>query len=147
MSTPLVFDEAWLKDYTRRTGKTVQGERGGRPSSVRCADTFPSGKARRTKYGNIRTETEDGSFDSKHEAREFEKLKLLARAGEIRAIARQVTFYLPGGVKYLADFVVWRADGKIEVMDAKSEATKKDKVYRIKKRLMLDTFGIEIEEV
>lgn len=137
----LVFDEKWLREYEKRTGKTARETFSGKGG----AGIAPPPK--RAKYGNVKTVTEDGTFDSRHEAREFEKLKLLARAGEIRAIARQVTFYLPGGVKYLADFVVWGADGKITVMDAKSEATKKDRVYRIKKRLMLDTFGIDIKEV
>ena len=132
----LTVDEAWLKSYTERTGKTVQGA--GKPAT---------NTAKRNKYGNVKTETDDGTFDSRHEAKVYEELKLRARAGEITVIGRQVTFYLPGGVRYIADFVILTADGKTEVLDAKSEATKKDKVYRIKKRLMMDTFGIEIKEV
>lgn len=158
----LTVDEKWLKDYTARTGKGVKGEGDGRPHPSAAPTAYPEGKPRgtagasprptvegkpRNKYGNIRVETEDGTFDSKHEARVWEELKIRAKAGKIRAVGRQVTFFLPGGIKYLADFVVWTDDGETQVLDAKSEATKRDKVYRIKKRLMSDTFGIDIKEV
>ena len=136
---PLIVDDKWLKDYQARTGKGVHGAAvAGRP-----ADPPP----KRSKYGNVKIETEDGRFDSKHEAAVYEGLKLRARAGEIKAIGRQVTFYLPGGVKYVADFVVWDAGGGMQVLDAKSQATCKDKVYRLKKRLMMAEYGIEIKEV
>ena len=59
----------------------------------------------------------------------------------------QVPFLLPGGVKYIADFVVLEKDGTYTVMDAKSEATRKDKTYRLKKRLMRECLGLEIVEV
>ena len=131
-------DEKWLSEYARRTGIRV-------PDAAETEGVEHGRK--RSKYGNARTETEDGTFDSKHEAQVWEELKLRARAGEIRAIARQAVFYLPGGVKYIADFAIWNADGSTDVLDAKSEATRKDKVYRIKKRLMMAEHGIEIREV
>ncbi len=137
----LVFDEKWLKDYTARTGRKAQEVI--RPHT--SSNDAPA-KSERTKYGNIKTVTEDGKFDSRHEARVYEQVKLRAKAGEIASVARQVVFYLPGGIKYIADFVVTRKDGGVEVIDAKSEATKKDKVYKIKKRLMMDAYHIEIIE-
>ena len=50
-------------------------------------------------------------------------------------------------MKYRADFVVLRNDGRYDVVDAKSDATRKDKVYRLKKRQMKEVLGIEIVEV
>lgn len=38
-------------------------------------------------------------------------------------------------------------DGTYDVIDAKSEATRKDRVYRIKRRQMREVLGIEIVEV
>ena len=67
--------------------------------------------------------------------------------GEYLGLGLQVAFYLPGGIKYLADFVAITKGGGIEVMDAKSEATRRDKVYRLKKRLMKECLGMEIREV
>ena len=86
-------------------------------------------------------------FDSKHEAAVYEELRLRCLSGEYLGLGLQVVFYLPGGIKYLADFVAFRKDGSFEVMDAKSEATRKDKVYRMKKRLMKECLGLEIQEV
>lgn len=139
-----VFDEEWLKEYCRKNGMHVEGNavvRGAKPDAPN--DTKPV----RRKYGNTRVTDEDGlTFDSKHEQKCYEMLKLEAKAGQWQGIARQVTFYLPGGVKYIADFVCIR-DGVAHVMDAKSDATRKDKVYRLKKRQMKDCLGLEIEEI
>ena len=86
-------------------------------------------------------------FDSKHEAAVYEELRLRCLAGEYLGLGLQVAFYLPGGIKYIADFVAIRKDRSWVVMDAKSEATRKDKVYRLKKRLMKECLGLEIVEV
>ena len=102
---------------------------------------------RESKYGNRKTERDGLRFDSKHEAGWYETLRLRGLAGEFYGLARQVTFFLPGGVKYIADFVTLNTDGTYTVLDAKSEATRKDKVYRLKRRQMEQCLGIEIKEV
>ena len=102
---------------------------------------------RGSKYGNRKTELDGLRFDSRHEADCYETLRLRGLAGKFYGLARQVTFFLPGGVKYIADFVTLNADGTYTVIDAKSEATRKDKVYRLKRRQMEQCLGIEIEEV
>lgn len=102
---------------------------------------------RGTKYGNEKVTMGGKRFDSKHEAAVYEELRLRCLSGEYLGLGLQVVFYLPGGIKYLADFVAFRKDGSFEVMDAKSEATRKDKVYRMKKRLMKECLGLEIREV
>lgn len=101
----------------------------------------------RRKYGNEPTERDGKRFDSRHEAQVYDRLRVECIAGEHAGLARQVAFYLPGGVKYIADFVTLEKDGRYRVYDAKSEATRRDKVYRIKKRQMKECLGIEIEEV
>ena len=86
-------------------------------------------------------------FDSKHEADVYDDLLLEMRAGIFAAVACQVDFVLPGGVRYRADFVAMRPGGnEYRVIDAKSEATRKDKTYRLKRRQMRECLGIEIEE-
>ncbi len=74
-------------------------------------------------------------------------MRLRCRSGEFKGLARQVAFYLPGGVKDMADFVSLNADGSYTVYDAKSEATRRDKVYRLKRRQMRECLGLEIKEV
>lgn len=126
-----MYDEKWLREYSQRTGiKVPEIEEQKRP-----------------KYGNKKTQLDGMTFDSLHEAEKYKELLLQVKAGETRAVMCQVPFLLPGGTKYIADFVVLENDGRYTVMDAKSAATSKDKVYRLKKRLMRECLGIEIEEV
>jgi hypothetical protein len=107
-------------------------------------------RARRTKFGNVRT----NGFASKKEARRYQELQLLEKAGEIRSLRCQVTYKLQAydvnlGV-YRADFVyeqfVWPGSSKecrTVVEDVKGVRTP---VYRLKKRLMLACHRIEILE-
>lgn len=103
---------------------------------------------KRQKYGNQRVEIDGIKFDSKHEANIYQGLMLRVRAGELKTVCRQVKFDLPGGIVYVADFLAIRPDLSIEgVYDAKSEATKKNRVYINKKKQMKACWGIEIREV
>ena len=110
-------------------------------------EALQPGTPKRSKYGNRRTEADGMKFDSQHEADVYRQLTLAARGGEYCAVLRQVPFQLPGGIKYIADFVTLELDRSYTVWDAKSAATAKDKVYRIKKRLMKECLGIEIQEI
>jgi len=133
------------------TAKSVGDGAGGAPHQSRPVGPRqlpPVGEALKgAKYGNEKVCRGGKRFDSKHEAAVYEELRLRCMAGEYLGLGLQVAFYLPGGIKYLADFVAITKDGGIEVMDAKSEATRRDKVYRLKKRLMKECLGLEIREV
>lgn len=110
-------------------------------------ETLPD-KPKRRKYGNRRVEIDGMKFDSKHEAGAYIMLMQRVKAGELKCVLRQVPFDLPGGIRYIADFVTIRPDMSIEaVIDAKSEATKKNRVYINKKKQMKAVWGIEIVEV
>lgn len=111
-----------------------------------------------SKYGNKIIVTEDGYFDSRKEYMRWCELKLLNKAGAIHNLSRQVPFVLipvqkdkdsgkliEREVRYIADFV-YEMDGKTVVEDVKSRATKTPE-YIIKRKLMLERFGIRIEEV
>lgn len=110
----------------------------------------------RTKYGNRKTESNGILFDSAKEARRWQELNLMVRAGEIRNLRRQVEFILipvqrdANGkmvfreCKYIADFV-YMENGEMVVEDVKSPATK-TKEYGIKKKLMYREFGLLIRE-
>ncbi len=115
------------------------------------ATELPEGREeapkRRSKYGNRKVELDGKKFDSQHEAAVYQELMLRVRAGELKCVCRQVPFDLPGGIQYIADFVTVGPDLRIEVIDAKSEATKKNAVYVIKKKQMLDCWGIAIREL
>lgn len=103
---------------------------------------------KRSKYGNRRVEVDGIKFDSQHEATIYQELMLRVRAGELKAVLRQVSFDLPGDIRYVADFVTIAPDMYVEgVYDAKSPATKANRVYINKKKQMKACWGIEIREV
>ena len=84
------------------------------------------------------------------EAEFYQELMLRVKAGELWYVMRQVPFDLAEQEKlqYFADFVAVKPDGTVEaVYDVKSEATRKDKEYIIKKKLMKELWGIKIMEV
>lgn len=139
------FTEEWLRAYCKRTGVPMPKMHTNPSHDKEPVDNAPT--PRRNKYGNRRTELDGEVYESKHEAQIANTLMLQGMGGEIKGVARQVPFFLPGGVKYIADFVVFLPDGSYQVMDAKSEATKQNAVYRLKKRQMRECLGIEIVEV
>lgn len=101
-----------------------------------------------SKYNNKRINTEDGWFDSKREYARWCELKMLERAGRIKGLQRQVSFelipklcgYRP--IVYKAD-LVYEENGKKVVEDSKGF---RDRVYRLKVRLMLWRHNVEIVE-
>ena len=113
---------------------------------------------RTNKYGNHKTVVDGIKFDSKKEAARYQVLKKMADDGEISDLKCQHTFTLQEAfispltgervqaVKYIADFTYVAENGKFVVEDVKSAATRKDKVYVLKKKLMLEK-GYVINEV
>ena len=106
--------------------------------------------ARTSKYGNMKVVVENQIFDSGREYRRWVELNLLQRAGEISELKRQVKYELipaqegERACNYTADFVYKDRDGKTVVEDAKGCRTKE---YIIKRKLLLQKFGIRISEV
>ena len=122
------------------------------------------------KYGSKKIEVDGIVFDSKKEAKRFQELSLLEKAGAISNLQRQVKYvlipaqrewtneiYTKGRKKgcfkqgkliekecaYMADFV-YQENGKIIVEDTKGFRTKD---YIIKRKLMLHVHGIRIKEI
>jgi hypothetical protein len=89
--------------------------------------------------------------DSEKEYRRELVLRADEAAGRIIGLRKQVKFklYGRGGTaicSYVADFVYLTPTRQI-VEDVKSKITRKLRVYRIKKKLMKDNYGITIAEV
>lgn len=106
------------------------------------------------KYGNRKWELDGIMFASQNEARRYQELRFMLRAGLISDLRLQVPYELipsqkVGGkvverpVKYVADFV-YTENGKTVVEDAKGMRTKE---YIIKRKLMLWQHGIQVREV
>lgn len=125
----------------------------------------------RNKYGNHKVVRDGISFDSRKEARFYLFLKESENLGTISNLRLQVPYELVPAVyedevihrksgdkivkkciqrpvRYVADFVYNDTDtGKEEVVDVKSEITRKNPVYILKKKMMRAFLGIEISEV
>lgn len=104
---------------------------------------------KKSKYGAVKTEVDGIMFDSKHEAMRYQELWLLERAGDISNLRLQVPFELiPKSkygmpIRYIADFVYNDNSDNLIVEDAKGVKTP---VYRLKRRMMAEKYGIEIKE-
>ena len=102
------------------------------------------------KYGAIKTEIDGIIFDSRKESRRYSELKLLEYKGDITELELQPKYpCVVNGKKvcvYVADFR-YVENGQTVVEDAKSEATRKNSAYRIKKKLTEAIYNIAIVEV
>lgn len=121
-------------------------------------------RKKESKYHNEPTFVRSIRFDSRKEAERYEELMLMLKAGKIRKLKLQQDFTLQEGyktedgervrpIKYVADFTYERptlpdscgtVHWLLEVEDVKGVRTDK---YKLKKKLMLERYGITIKEV
>ena len=124
-----------------------------------------------SKYNNKKVFLPDGTvFDSEKEYARWCELRLLEKAGVIKNLQRQVPFVLiptqyeevvrfskktgkqlksktktaEQACLYYADFTYLENENLV-VEDVKSEATRTE-LYKIKRKLMLERYGIKIKE-
>lgn len=110
------------------------------------------------KYRNKLIENTYGEFDSIKEWRRYMWLLNLQKFKQIEKLQRQVSFLLipsqrdsngkivEKSCSYVADFTYYKY-GKLVVEDVKSEITRSNAAYIIKRKLMLYQHNIHINEV
>lgn len=141
----------------REQGKPVPASM---PSEAAPNSTEKPGKG--PKYRNIETIVDGIRFASQKEARRFPYLKELENSGEISDLRLQVNFTLQEGftkpngervkpIVYKADFTYKKRDenGRYTlyiVEDVKTKGTRTEK-YKIKRKLFMEKFQLEITEV
>lgn len=126
--------------------------------------------AKTNKYNAKKVSVDGIEFDSKKEARRYQELLLLQKAGEIYMLERQKVYELlpaqrepdtvgkRGGVikgklleravEYVADFVYTNKNGETVVEDVKGfREGGAYAVFVLKRKLMLYRYGIKIIEV
>lgn len=89
----------------------------------------------------------DGSiikFASQKEARHYDDNLLSIKSGDLLFQLRQVPFHLPGGIKYVLDFLEFWADGEVRMVDAKGRRLPE---YIRNKKLVEALYPVEIIEV
>lgn len=102
----------------------------------------------KSKYHAKKTVVDGIKFDSKKEAKRYLELKAMEKVGSIKNLQLQVPFILiekskyGRSIKYVADFVYNRNGSKV-VEDVKGVKTP---VYKLKKRLMAEKYGIIVLE-
>ncbi len=103
-----------------------------------------------SKYRNVICEVDGMKFHSKKEARHYGYLKVMKLAGEVIDFKCQVEYKIVEDgeliCKYIADFVVYYPNNIIEVWDVKSPITRKNPVYRLKKKLLKAIHKVDIVE-
>lgn len=140
------FSPAARRQILEQLGQNAgKADKPGKYHSRKCAVTLPeSGK--------------QITFDSEREARRFGELRMLLRCGQIQDLRLQVNFTLQEGYT-TADGervrpIVYRADFNYQertrdgwrpvVEDVKGVRTKE---YNMKRKMMLEKFGVKIREV
>jgi hypothetical protein len=99
----------------------------------------------RHKYNATPTISDGIRFDSKREAAYYERLKLERATGEVVTFLRQTPFHLPGGVRYVVDFLVFYRDGSCAFVDVKGMETAQ---FKAKKKMVEELYApIKIEVV
>lgn len=115
---------------------------------------------KRNKYGNKKITYEGITFDSQKECKRYKELQMLQRLGKIESLELQPKFTLVKGVKfssskratpairYYADFAYIDTEtGERVVEDVKSEITRQDRAYKMKRHMMLAIHDIEVVEI
>lgn len=99
-----------------------------------------------SKYRAKKTIVDGVTFASKRESKRYGQLKIMERAGLISDLRLQVKYpILVNGIlicHYVADFT-YTEKGKVVDEDSKGFKTP---IYRLKKKLMMACYGIEILE-
>lgn len=111
------------------------------------------GEKKRPKYGNKKVKRHGRTFDSIKEADRYDELLMMEQAGLVSDIECQPKYPLLGQdgtvvARYYADFAYHdNEEGRIVVEDVKSDITKKDRTYRLKKKLWEAQYGMPLREV
>lgn len=111
---------------------------------------------KRSKYNNSSRTVNGIKFDSIKESERYIQLLHMQQYGHISDLRLQVDFTLqeayttPDGdrvraIRYKADFTYYE-HGRLIVEDVKSEITKNNRTYIIKKKMLQDKYGISIRE-
>lgn len=129
-----------------------------RPSSLEQLVREITGEPK-NKFNAVKKTVDGIKFDSTREAKRYEELKLLVRAGKIKSLRVQVSYPLVKSVKYknakrakpemiyTADFEYWDIENnELVVEDVKSVATAKLTDYIMRRHMMLAFHGIEVLE-
>lgn len=161
MSSGIRWSAEMLHEFQERTRQRQAGHQEPALRAAKADMLAPLAvpdKPKPRKYRNNIVTVDGIEFDSRKEARRWVELSRMQAAGEIAELRRQVVFELAPAarltpdfrqkpaIKLIADFTYLR-DGKLNVEDTKSIATRNLPVYRLKKHLLFTVHGLQVHEV
>lgn len=95
----------------------------------------------KSKYNNTKVSIDNITFDSKSEGARYSLNKLRIQQGQLAYQLLQVPFRLPGGVKYVVDFVEFGMDGSVKYVDVKGSVTQ---MFKTKKKQVEALYPVKI---
>lgn len=99
---------------------------------------------KRSKYGAVKAEYKNVTYDSKREAARAAQLDMSVSSGEVLFWLRQVPIRFSSGVTYRLDFQVFYADGRVGWEDVKGFMTE---TWKLKMRLLEDEYPHVAEQL
>jgi Protein of unknown function (DUF1064) len=107
--------------------------------------TVRFGRYLRHKFNAVPKVADGIRFASTKEADYYGRLKMRMRpGGDVLFFLRQVPVHLPGGIRYVVDFLEFHNDGSVHFSDVKGFKTRQ---YLTKKKQVEAIYPIKIEEV
>jgi hypothetical protein len=91
----------------------------------------------RHKYNAVRVELHGRKYASKAEAAYAATLHARKAAGEILGWLEQAPLHIPGGVRYVLDFLVFTTSGEVQAVEVKGMETA---AYKIKRALIAEHY-------
>jgi hypothetical protein len=114
-------------------------------------------EAKRNKYHNKKVLIDNITFDSIKEGNRYKELKLLEAKGIITDLKLQVKYELQPSymmndktiraISYICDFEYKNKNGDLIIEDVKPSKEFQTEVYKIKKKLFMYKYKIEIKEI
>ncbi|MGY8872191.1 MAG: DUF1064 domain-containing protein [Pseudomonadales bacterium] len=97
--------------------------------------------AKTTKYNAVKVTIDGITFDSKAEGARYSLNKLRIQQRQLSYQLLQVPFRLPGGIKYIVDFVEFHPDGSYLYIDVKGKVTQ---MFKTKKKQVEALYPVKI---
>jgi hypothetical protein len=99
-----------------------------------------------SKYRNVPVEVGGDRFDSRAEAKRWQELQLMERAGDISDLKRQVKFEMHVNGQHICDYIADFTYVRAEVFTVEDSKGARTAIYRLKKKLLRALYGLEILE-
>lgn len=137
------IDQARLDDLKAKGLKILSGTMPTHPvpQQVTAQPAKPAFGKWGHKFHAKRVERGGRSFPSEAEAEFYSKLEREKAEGKIIFFLSQVPYHLPGGIKYVLDYMAFNSDGTCDLWEVKGFPTPE---FKMKKKLVEANYPVKI---